>query len=710
MEETTNLKELVNQASNLRMDGKIPEALEILQKLRETREQYSGDKTLISVYTLSSLCFLRQNQKTESMESALKGYELACEMDHPRGKALSLFSIGSCHLSMRQFKLAEETALEMLRISQDIQDDKMIVDAINLAAGAYYHQGDRLKALEYWLRFIEKVKKQKPTWMNFHRLASVMSNLLGLYSDFGDLEKALEYGFQSYKICKEQNSVYSLVGLTNNLGLLFFKLHDHVQSLRYYRETLSLCRKLDTPDIRAKVYDNIGLLYKNAKRPIRALQYFHRSLDLKISQNDKMLLPTLYQNMALLYEENFEQFDNALELYGLALETASEMESDDQRANISLYYGVCLTKQKQFDKAFPCIMQALEYFRKDGNLHREMETILALSKYWEACGDYKKAYEVFSEWHDLSKRQFDADKARSIALLQVQHNMEQKEREAQLAKKDAEIYRLKTEELEKRVQEEVMRHQQQQQIIVQKSKLESLGQLAAGIAHEVNQPLTRIMMGLDNVLFTHRRGKLDDDFVVMKTNQFLKESERIRLIIDHIKTFSRDDQLTTYDMVDLNEVIEKSLLLFNEQYRKHGVELQLDLQPGLPTIIGHPFKLEQVLLNLITNARDAVDEQMTLTGNPDYHKRIIIRTHNDLNKVVLRVEDNGTGIKPEYIDKIFEPFFTRKKDGKGTGLGLPVCYGIVKDFDGDIEVESQPGINTIMTVSFPAVSLAKQGL
>jgi C4-dicarboxylate-specific signal transduction histidine kinase len=255
--------------------------------------------------------------------------------------------------------------------------------------------------------------------------------------------------------------------------------------------------------------------------------------------------------------------------------------------------------------------------------------------------------------------------------------------------------------LEKRVREELKKREKQQQLLIQKSKLESMGELAAGIAHEINQPLGGISMGLDNILFKLSINGMTEEYLRTKIEALFKDIDRIRQIINHVRVFSRDQKNLVDDQVDINEVINDSLSLISRQYHNHNIEITLNLSQVECLTMGNKFRLEQVFLNLLSNAKYAVDEKAVITEDPVYSKQIGISTHRDEKYVIAEIRDNGMGIPEKHLPNIFDPFFTTKDVETGTGLGLSISYGIVKEMKGEIEVESVENEYTKVIVIMP---------
>lgn len=246
-------------------------------------------------------------------------------------------------------------------------------------------------------------------------------------------------------------------------------------------------------------------------------------------------------------------------------------------------------------------------------------------------------------------------------------------------------------QLEERIEEEVNKRNKQQQVIIQQSKLASLGELAAGIAHEINQPLNIISFTMDNVLAHLSSGKLQAEYLKKKMEKVFKNIFRIKNTIQHIQTFSREQKEGNCEVFQINNPVQEAVNMIYEQYRNHGIEIMVEMQEESMPVFGNPFKLEQVLLNLTSNARDALPEGGIIK----------IRTRRNGNSAQIEVIDNGQGIKTEILDQVIQPFFTTKQPGEGTGLGLSISYGIIRDMEGNLEIKTNSGSGVTALVTLP---------
>jgi len=282
-------------------------------------------------------------------------------------------------------------------------------------------------------------------------------------------------------------------------------------------------------------------------------------------------------------------------------------------------------------------------------------------------------------------------------------------------------YRQLSRELEKRVQDQVRALEAAQRQLYQAEKLRSVGQLAAGVAHEINNPIGFMKSNLSTAQsyvqrlteFAQRMKQSSDDEnlrqqwtrvgmddVVQDFADLLSESldgaQRVARIVTDLKGFSRVDRIGE-DSVDMNEVIRGVCNVSSAQLSGR-VKVTLDLEP-LPVFSGDAAALGQVIYNLLINAAEA----MTWKGE------VCIATHRNNTDILVRVEDGGPGILPENISRIFEPFYTTKPVGQGTGLGLTLSADTVRGHGGHIEVESHQGTGTVFTLALPVPGRAEQG-
>jgi two-component system, NtrC family, sensor kinase len=234
--------------------------------------------------------------------------------------------------------------------------------------------------------------------------------------------------------------------------------------------------------------------------------------------------------------------------------------------------------------------------------------------------------------------------------------------------------------------------------LMQASKLASIGQLSAGVAHEINNPLAIVLTERQLLIDAHRRHPVADsefgDQFASSMAQIDLQIQRCKRITHNLLRFSRRTR-SVIEEVDLNGFVQEVVDLMDREARASGIRFHVDLDSQLPTILSDPSQLQQVLLNLIANAVDA-------HGDKPYgsvHLKTTVAP--DRGGVALSISDTGCGIAPQHLEKIFDPFFTTKPVGRGTGLGLSICYSIIGRLGGEIHVASTPGEGTIFDIFLP---------
>lgn len=232
--------------------------------------------------------------------------------------------------------------------------------------------------------------------------------------------------------------------------------------------------------------------------------------------------------------------------------------------------------------------------------------------------------------------------------------------------------------------------EQTHNMLMQSEKMAGLGRLAAGVAHEINNPMSGIMLYANLI-----QEELGEDHELNEDLEtIIQEAERCKVIVADLLEFSHQ---TTYemDLVELNDVIHKTITVLQHQPIFHNITVSMELADELPPIYGNAIRLNQVVMNIIVNAAQAMD------GNGRIKIISRCRANQDINEILIT--DSGPGIDNDLLKKIFDPFFTTKATGEGTGLGLSVSYAIVKEHKGSIRVQSSLGSGTTFTLRFPAV-------
>ncbi len=350
-------------------------------------------------------------------------------------------------------------------------------------------------------------------------------------------------------------------------------------------------------------------------------------------------------------------------------------------------------------------MDGIEVLQKTKKLYKDIEVIMVTGYQEYAVRSLRAgAFDYIAKPVNLEELLFSINKA--IERINLKRNSLYRHRELMIS---SEIMGKMNVELERRIEKRTKELGAVQTQLFQTSKLAILGETSAGLAHEMNQPLGGISLVAKHFRKLLERDKLTEKEIISGLDDIEFSVKRMAKVIQHVRTFARQDTME-FVSVDLNKTIESGMELLTEQMRLHEIEVGIDLMAELPKIIGEPYQLEQVWINLISNARDAMDQQedIILNGKDqaqtnDYKKKLQISTNWDQNTghVEACVKDNGAGIADTIKNKVFEPFFTTKEVGKAVGLGLSISYGIIESHQGKIEIKSNEGEGTTVYIKLP---------
>jgi C4-dicarboxylate-specific signal transduction histidine kinase len=249
-----------------------------------------------------------------------------------------------------------------------------------------------------------------------------------------------------------------------------------------------------------------------------------------------------------------------------------------------------------------------------------------------------------------------------------------------------------TEEVRRREQE--LREKQEQ--LVQAGKLATLGELTTGVAHELNNPLNNIGLFIGNAidLIELELEEANHERILHELHSAMQQVRKATEIISHLRTFGRSTSVS-YELVSIQSVVQRALSLMQEQLRLRQIEVQVRFPADEMIVMGNAIQLEQVFINLLTNARDALASAT--------RKVVTISCEVKEEVVELQVGDTGPGIPLGFEKRIFDPFFTTKEVGAGTGLGLSITYGIIKDHQGTITVHNRPDDGALFVIQFPLI-------
>ncbi len=552
----------------------------------------------------------------------------------------------------------------------------------------HFHQSNFREAQGYYLE-AEPVLQREEYW---YGLRCLYNNLGVTYRQWGDHQRALEYYKQNLDL-EDRFPIPKLqCTILYNLSTIHLDLGDEEIAREYLLEVLKLAEEHGIVSSLALGNTSLGQYYRRNGDFEGAHECFERSRAAYEQTDDKAGLSHLCQAIAYLYYDE-DRLDKSLETLEegmrLSLEIGEKQQQASHHFSFARTYYVTGDRKKLLEHLDECIR-----ISEEGTYRSYLISALELKiKVCEDDNDFKMALEL------TRKRQAHLDflneEKRNRAIEEIKTRLQVQRREH-----EAEVLRLQTIDLAQRVEEEVKKREAQQQLLIQKSKMESLGRLAAGIAHEINQPLGMLNIGLQNLYNKLNNEKITPAYLEKKQNLMNEHIERIKKIIEHIRLFSREQQSSAIRLMDVRDVVASTLSMMQAQCSEHNIRLSVETGDEPALVLGNPYRLEQALLNLIANAKDALEEKY---DRFDDSKSIAIRCRKANDRILLQVIDNGPGIAEDRLHAVFEPFYTTKDEAKGTGLGLSICYGIIQEMGGKIACSSTPGESSTFEIELPAL-------
>ncbi len=654
---------------------------------------------------------IRISDSTQSLAISTQALEKAKILSYRKGKAAALRTLGFCNLRMSNYKEAQRLlikALEYFEMLEDAKGQSTVYEYLGIVQRNF---GDLALSLESIQKALELSRKT-----NF--IENEITNLYQLgvtYRNFGLYEKALEDLYESLQLARDHGFPIMIGYNLNVIGSIHFESEDFQSALENFEEGLSFRLEAGDQFGEAGSLDNIGAAYLKLGHHEKATHYFHRSFQLSRQIGNKKS-----QSNSLIHLAEIQRSTNAEASIALLNEALSIVkETGDARSEIKIQLLIAEIKQEkatgtELDLLLQELDKTLDLARRteasdliSETLYRMYQLNKILRKSDTALLCLEKHLESVLKMHHQNVKQ-------KIQNIEIAYQAEQSRKEAELLSiKNRELKRLnkKTNEQKQKIEETLKKLEETQTQLIHSEKMASLGQLTAGIAHEIRNPLNfvnnfaelnqEIADDLINSLGENNIKVISDLAHDLKSN-----SERIhhhgnradlimRSMLQHSRSESGKKELT-----DINALCKEYMSLAYHgigSSPRPSIEGRLNLSPDLPSIQVVPQDIGRVLLNIISNAYQAV-----LSNEDTQQKCVEISTSEDLEgNIIIEIKDNGPGVPEEIQQKIFDPFFTTKPPNEGTGLGLSLSYDIVRSHGGTIDVQSESSNGTSFIIKLP---------
>ncbi len=539
--------------------------------------------------------------------------------------------------------------------------------------------------------------------------------LAALYSSQGNYEEALSLALENLAVARESGDAEGVGWVLNGLSGAYLELGQPELAFKRGMEALDSFIEQGHPVGQGRAHSSVGTVLRTMGRHDEATGHHEISLRLFQEDGDRLGESRAYHDLGLVAFEQ-EEFDLALEFHKTALAIRREIDNRQSVCTSLIEIGRTLTRLGRSDEAMQVLKEPCE-IAEDLELRPKLFAAhLALAETCEAKGDARAALNHYRRYQEIHEEVLGAQATGQIRSMQARYEAEQAQQKAELERLRNVELREKNEQLEKLLAE----LQKAQNRLVQSEKLASLGRVTSGIAHEIKNPLNfvinfaelnvELLADLGAVL-EERKTELPKDIVAMFADDFETVSENIARVIENAK---RADGIVrsmlghvrhtggTHRPTDVNALLKESVMAaFGGTDSDEGITISWDIDPKVETIDLTAQSMQRVFVNVLDNARYSILARSRLEEN-GFVPTIAIKTKRLPGMVQVRITDNGFGIPAENCTRIFEPFYTTKPTGEGTGLGLSLAYDIVtQGHGGSMAAISKEGEGATLVVTLP---------
>ncbi len=457
-------------------------------------------------------------------------------------------------------------------------------------------------------------------------------------------DKAIKLTLLSINTLKKYADNIHIATCYNNLGVYYSALGLDSKALDYYLKSIKLNKDY------LPALNNAGNKYYHLGEYDKAIKLLE-SISVKgKEQHDKELMIEANTDLAELYIKKSDPI-KALKILDRSEKMLQDIKSTREKHFHLLAKGnalMCLDRDEEALELFHTAYKNAKKIKLQELLWFSYKRLISI---YEKLKDYKQLSKFYKKSLELQKKINDERMNKRLTTIEEAYEVEKRE------------FHIK-------------------QMLEKNARLASIGVMAAGITHEINQPLNAIVINSDGLLYKDNRDKLLSKDYRNSIEQILNAAKRIDEIIKHMRSFWATPTYVQLEAIELHDVIENALSLVNMQVQSHGIIIRKKFCKWNPRIRANKTVLEQILINLVNNSIHSLDSINSKS------KKILISTELIESNVILKVQDNGAGIKQENIDRIFDPFFSTKDPSEGMGLGLAIVKNFIKEIKGNIKLVS----------------------
>ncbi|WP_181885013.1 tetratricopeptide repeat-containing sensor histidine kinase [Pontibacter diazotrophicus] len=659
------------------------EAVRLSEGIAYAKGEAEGLQTL-------GFCHIRRAEHDNAVSCLEKAFPIFQSLDDLKGQADVWQYKGIIERCQGNYASSLEYLFKALAIREKLSNQEDIPLNLYDLGITYKYLGSYSKALNYLLKSLQEARKVKATLTESY----VLNNIGLIYYESNEFNKALSYYQQSLSLRKLSGDRWGEAGCLDNIGTAYYKIGDCAKALAFCQQSLSIAESIGDKKGQANALLHIGSIYLKLGSYEKAQLNWNRSQQIRVEIHDKKGQADVLFSFSELYcDKAYPKADTtkAIEYLDEGLKIGEEIKAKDTLSKIHKGYYKVLKQAERYQEAL---------------LHYEKHTALDKEIYSDAMS--KKVIDLeITRGIEKSIKEMEAFRRRNKELAQLNEEIQEQKERTELQR---DVLRKALTDLKAT-----------QSQLVQSEKMASLGELTAGIAHEIQNPLNfvtnfsevsvemcaEIEQELDTNQLEEARASLAD--LVQNLHKIQQHGHRAEAIVKGMLQHSRNST-GQKEETDLNALANEYMRLAYHGLRAKDQSFNTALitrfDEKLHKMKVVPQEIGRVFLNLFNNAFYAVQQKQRQSG-PEYKPEVRVSTRQLSDKVEVRVHDNGTGIGEKVKEKLFQPFFTTKPCGQGTGLGLSLSYDIItKGHGGKLQVESQEGEYTEFIIQ---LSIKKSG-